>query len=199
MTFDDLLEILPMSPGAEEIPLQGTEPSIGYESAVPKRFVAPPLSPSAALTAIPSKPRVVIISAAGAVGKSTMARSLAATKQAPIWDLAKTGTVGVNSLQGALLSALGLTGYGKFTDAVNKGNGLLLIDALDEGRVKPNEARFTALISDIGKFSTSTTKPTIVLLGRTQVSEFAWIVLETLGVSTALYSIDPFPRKDAYK
>jgi hypothetical protein len=196
MTFDELVAMLPKAP---RITLTSTEPSVIYENEIPKRFVPPPLSLSAALTEAPKSPRVLIISAAGAVGKSMLARSLAAARCAPIWDLAKSGVVGVNSLQGALLNAMGLAGYATFSNAVAKGQALLVIDALDEGRVKTNEAGFEALISDISKFAVGTSLPSVVLLGRTQVSEFAWIVLETLGVSTALYSIDPFPREDAYR
>jgi len=48
--------------------------------------------------------KVIIVSAAGAVGKTTLARQVAHKRNAPYWDLAVDDAVGGHSLTGALVA-----------------------------------------------------------------------------------------------
>ena len=75
----------------------------------------------------------MIISAAGAVGKSTLANEMACKKSAPIWDLAMASAVGENSMTGQLTTSFGFDLAAAVSAKLASGQLFLIIDALDEG------------------------------------------------------------------
>ena len=158
-------------------------------------FVAPSLNVRNAISPL-RKSGILIISAPGAVGKTTLARQLSASTQWPIWDLAAEGPIGKNSLIGALTHALGPSAIGSYLQSLKIGNGCLIIDAMDEARIKITDEAFSAFLHDIATLSGGNGY-SFVLFGRTQIAETAWLNLESLQASPTLINIEMFTRTQA--
>jgi hypothetical protein len=122
---------------------------------------------------------------------------LAYRKQAPIWDLAQASAVGGNSLTGQLTASFGFKLAGNLSEKLIKGAFFVVIDALDEARVKANEAGFEAFIQNIASIAKDAAGTAFVLLGRTQTTETTWLLLQEAGVPASLLSIQPFTREQA--
>jgi hypothetical protein len=88
MDFQALLDQLPNCPGPNVLPIVESPIGFRYVAHGLPEFVGPDLTLSTEIDQPPT-PRIMIISAAGAVGKSTLAKEIAARKQSPIWDLAR--------------------------------------------------------------------------------------------------------------
>lgn len=196
MNLDSFLDRLPRCPGPAAFPLQArSSGAVSYPDHL-EEFVAPDVAVRPDIDASPHN-SVIIISAAGAVGKSTLARELAHARGAPLWDLSLSGPVGQHSLQGMLAAEFGVASVGQVYAALQSGSLFLVIDALDEARVKVTEGAFEAFIADIAALVGTSTSVRAVLLGRTQVAETTWLLLSEAGVDAALYTIEPFSRPQA--
>ena len=117
----------------------------------------------------PSTAPLILVSAPGAVGKSTLARQIAYRTGSVYVDLAATGPVGENTLSGGLLQSGLLDGWSEATVA-------LLIDGLDEARLRVTGEAFESFLRDVARLSSDRPLPT-VLFGRTGAIEYAWLVL----------------------
>jgi hypothetical protein len=193
MNFDDLLAALPACPGPSNAPLSTPTPAFRYHSTGALDFVGPTLSERGD-TKMSATPDILVISAPGAVGKSTLARELAYRKGAPLLDLAEEDTVGAHSVLGRLTSSFGSYSY---STALSQGKLFLVIDALDEGRLKANETGFTAFLKDLAMLAGQKGCCKAVLLGRTHVAEAAWLQLTDLKVDVNIITIDPFSDQQA--
>ena len=192
-TFAQLLERLP---NCDEFNLRhNPDAGISYIDCETPRFVPPNLSDMEDESE-DGPTQVLIVSAPGAVGKSTLAKAIAFDKKALLWDLAAAPEVAGGSLNGMLFSTLG-TGQTDFLEFMTEGLQFLIIDALDEGRLKVNENSFQRLLEDIGQIAQLSKGLCFVLLGRTRVAETAWLVLEDLGVQVSMSRIEPFDREQA--
>ncbi|MGH6705029.1 MAG: hypothetical protein ACRECG_16735, partial [Bradyrhizobium sp.] len=98
----------------------------------PRPFVAPRLDIPGQDPAIIRK-EIIFIEASAAVGKSTLARQVSATLQAPILDLAKV-PVSTGSIR-TLLTGLEAADNSDPVAAFHEGRIPVIIDALDEGRL----------------------------------------------------------------
>ncbi len=196
MNFQELLDLLPDCPGAKALPIKADPGGLRYAEQALAEFTGPDLSPSSQIDQ-PDDPHIMIISAAGAVGKTTLAQEVAYRKQAPIWDLAQGSAVGGNSMIGQLTASFGFDLASQVSGKLSQGELFILVDALDEARVKANEAGFEAFIKNIAEISRTSTGIAFVLLGRTQTAETTWVLLEDAGVPASLSSIQPFTREQA--
>ncbi len=196
MTFDEIAKNLPACPGMEALPIKVRPTGMRYESNGLPEFIGPDIKPSTIIEQ-PDQPKVIIISAAGAVGKSTLAKEIAYRKQSPIWDLAKAKAVGEDSVTGQITSAFGFEIAAQVSQQLLKGRLFLLIDALDEAIVKANEAGYEAFIANIAEIAKDSTGTPFILLGRTQTAETTWLLLDHLGISASLLTIQPFTREQA--
>ena len=142
-------------------------------------------------------PPVIIISAPGAVGKSTLGQAIAWNKKALFWDLAKGDEVGGASFDGMILNTLEGGNTEHFFEWMSSGLMFVIIDALDEGRIKVNENTFRRLLENISSRAQGSQGTCFVLLGRTHIAEEAWLVLKEAGTDAAIYAIEPFNRDQA--
>ena len=192
--FDDLLATLP---ACDRFPISDTPArGMGYVESSISNFIPTSLSPiedgnGDGLT------QVVIVSAPGAVGKSTLAREVARRKGALLLDLAEASEVAANSLQGALLNTLAKGNVEDFFEYLSEGLQCIVIDGLDEGRNKVNDNSFQRFLEDVARIAHDSEGTCFVLLGRTNIAEMSWLVLEEKGVSTSMFSIVPFDRRQA--
>ena len=169
---------------------------IGYvERAIPT-FIPPNLAITEGGDS--SRPvQAIIISAPGAVGKSTLGQAIASRKNALFWDLAKSGVVGDRTLDGMLFSIAG-DRTNEYLEYLLHGLQILVIDALDEGYAKTgNDNAFLSFLGNIAQRAKHAEGVCFVLLGRKQISVDAWCVLGDEGVNAAIYSIEPFDREQA--
>lgn len=141
--------------------------------------------------------QLLIVSAPGAVGKSTLSKSLASERHAVLYDLAAARPVGGASLSGILLNALGGEPADQFAEYLSEGLQFVIIDALDEGRIKVTEDAFLSFLEDIRSRAENSKGICFILLGRTQIAEDAWVVLDGGSSSVLLLSIEPFDRNQA--
>lgn len=119
---------------------------------------------------------VLLVSAPGAVGKTTLAKQICARTGSVYLDLATAGTVGANTLVGGLYRANLLTPW-------TEGKLGLIIDALDEARMRVTEASFLDFLSEVVSLSSAEpSRPRIVLFGRTGAIDDASFWLEASGL-----------------
>lgn len=164
-----------------------------YQDQEPPDFVAPDLRLT--LPTDGGRPRVVLVSAPGALGKSTLARYIACTTGTPLWDLAATSPVALGAVDGALVDSFGDPAFPAVIEAISSGTLSLIIDALDEGRLKTPASAFSAFLDNLARRACkgpSEGPPTFILFGRTRIVEDIWETLEGAGASTEVWQIEPF-------
>lgn len=135
-------------------------------------FMEAPLNESAGFgTGVaPDSSSTILVSAPGAVGKSTLARQIAALTGAVYVDLSKSDPVGGNTLSGGLVKA-GL--YAQW----EAGSTTVLLDGLDEARLRVTQEAFESFLNDVADLAQGREIPT-VLFGRTGAVQDSWLILE---------------------
>ncbi len=180
--FDSLLQSiwLPVSkPGATSRLLVAESPS---------PFVAPTLQVPQDDLADPFAAELILVEAPAAVGKTTMARALSASRRAPLLNLAQV-PVATGSLK-ALISDVPMPDPVR---AFHSAELPLIVDALDEGRMLSGDRGFEAFLETTGEFLLSdrrqVRRPKLVILGRHDSIDLARTGLEILGGDLTVASI----------
>lgn len=138
------------------------------------------------------RPTVILVSAVGATGKTALARQLSIETGLPVLDLGRHKPVGDNTLSGVLMSAFDMHDVTGVLEGLANGKFGLVIDGLDEGRAKTNAKAFEAFLDDVAARVGDSSATTLVLLGRSQTVDDAYLYLSELGVSVGLLEIEPF-------
>lgn len=134
----------------------------------------------------PQTSPILLVSAPGAVGKSTLARQIAFATGAVYLDLAAADPVGGNTLSGGLVRSGVYDGW-------KNGNVAVLIDGLDEARLRVTREAFEAFLSDVAAISKGREVPT-VLFGRTGAAQDAWLILAENGLEVPVLEIGYYDR-----
>ncbi len=162
----------------------------------PRIFIGPDFSLRKDLSGDKASHQVVLVVAAAATGKSILARKLSSRLGAPVWDLAVSDPVGGNDPLIAILSEAFRKNYEVATPiatAIQAGQRSIVVDALDEGRIKVSDEAFGAFIQSMGEVpQTLATRAPVVLMGRRQAIESAWVYLDDAGISPLVVEIDRF-------
>lgn len=116
---------------------------------------------------------VVFIEAPAAVGKSTLARHLAARTASPLLDLSRV-RVSTASLAGLLAT---ITNPIQAREELSAGRLGVIVDALDEARLLSGEKNFEDFLTSTWQLL-SGTDARIVMLGRTETVAFAELSLQ---------------------
>lgn len=195
MTLQEFLDILPQVDQAKH-PIQAAAGTWASYRAEPNpRFVAPPLRDDEAIT--PGGTSVVILSAPGAVGKSTTGQEIALRKGAPFVDLASR-RVGSDGAAGLIFNLFGPNGVQSAFEELRAGGLFLVVDSLDETRLGSGEANFYAFLQDLAaQFSQPAQMPAALLLARTDTADWIQLCLEEFGLRVARYAIDFFDDQAA--
>lgn len=157
-------------------------------------FVAPTLTK---LWQSDTKASVVIVSARGAVGKTTFAGELASKTGAHLWPLGKF-QVGHQFLEGALANAYGDEAYSQVARELREGRRLVVLDGLDEARVHAGLRNFDAFLDSlIQRFRESGEQPSVLILGRPLSANYTAGRLLDGDVNFEWYEIDYFNRDSA--
>lgn len=191
-----LQEILDRLSDCDEFPIGEVLPEgTLYVTEEKINFVPPNLSVSEETPNI-DQAQVLIVSAAGAVGKSTLARAIAFKKRALLWGLAVAQEVGASSLDGMLSNTLKQKKE-DFLEYLSEGYQFIVIDALDEGRLKVNENSFRRLLENVAQLAKDSKGVCFVLLGRKRIAEESWLVLDDQNVKAVILSIESFTKSQA--
>ena len=116
-------------------------------------------------------PKIIIFSAPGATGKTSLAKYISYEYDALYWDLSKN-KVGDNFFSGSILEAVSPPKYSNFISDLNTGNVLLAIDALDEAETISGRKMLGRFIQDINKSLDNPSIPTVLLFSRTETAQF---------------------------
>jgi hypothetical protein len=171
------------------IPMEESTDSFGL---APKRS-EPYIEPTFSKVEFPQeKPVVILISAVGATGETTLAQVLSNQTCLPLLDLANHKPVGDNTLTGLLTSAFRVEDLSRVFEGIGQGTFGVIIDGIDEARSKTTEKAFEAFLDDIARLCKNASTTTFVLLGRTQILDDCWIYLTEKGITTGLITISPF-------
>lgn len=137
--------------------------------------------------------KLVIISAPGAVGKTTFAKYFAAQTNAIYWDLAKL-TVGTGTFEGAILSAIGLNKICSFMQDIAESKVLFAFDAFDEAEMISGRRMLCEFINDIAKVVPEVDTPCALLFARTTTAQFIAAFCKENGISFEHYEIGYFDK-----
>lgn len=160
-------EVLPLKRGFNFTPILGWSYNIEKDIC----FIEAPISISEEFDSVsmPNDSDVLLISAPGAVGKTTLAKQISCETGSIYIDLAEADPVGGNSITGGLVKSGVLNAW--------QNNDLsLLIDGLDEARLKVTQESFEAFLGDIASLAVGSSRP-IVIFGRTGAIQDAWLHL----------------------
>jgi len=127
---------------------------------------------------------VWLVAAPGAVGKSTLAKEISARTGAAYLDLGMANTVAGNYLTGGLFRNDLLTSW-------QQGRMTVLIDALDEARLRVTQQSFEDFLTDLEQLARQRSLP-VALFGRVGIVEEAWLVLCEHGMNCPVFDIDFF-------
>lgn len=164
-------------------------------SAAPEPFVAPTFEREAAQAG--GLREIVLIRASAAVGKSTIARALSSARDVPILDLATTA-VATGSLKGLLSD---LRNGSNPVDAFHLGDLPIIVDALDEGRLRSSENGFISFLDSsadtILESRQVKDRPKLILLGRPEAIEWASLAFSRDGIELSVLDVGYFDEDGA--
>jgi hypothetical protein len=164
----------------EHLPLCGDQPQLAKNSLPPgvqycihqrPEFVPPPMTFSGAAL---KGAQLVVVSAPAAVGKTMLGQFIALRTGGILWDLSHA-RVGNNFALGTLAASHGPDHLGEVVARLQRGEFLIVADALDEARLRVNFDSFTAFIDDLAmQVAKGVTAgvPSVVLLARTETASF---------------------------
>lgn len=191
ITFDELINRLPT---AMSLPLARSAPP-AVETPAHKDFFVPPTLTNVWQT--DAKASVVLVSARGAVGKTTFAGELASRTGAHLWPLGKF-QVGHQFLEGALVNAYGDESYSLVARELREGKRLVVLDGLDEARVHAGLRNFDAFLDSLfERFREAGERPSVLILGRPLAAAYTAERLLDGNVNFEWYEIDYFNRNSA--
>ncbi len=182
VSFDDFLARVRLHEGSAGNP----HPAFYVRDVIPS-FVQPTLR----LVEDSALPSVELISARGATGKSMLAQQVSGLTRVPLWALQDDKAVSADALSARLTSYLATPNpLSAIRDGCLKG---LLIDSLDEARLRVTGQSWTEFIGSLADFASAGIR--LVILGRRRSIEDAWLELSDLNVSASILEISHFDRE----
>ncbi|MGR2856070.1 hypothetical protein FY046_08495 [Erwinia sp. 1181_3] len=133
---------------------------------------------------------IILISAPGAVGKSMMAKELCNKTGSIYLDLSVASTIAGNYVIGGLANKNILQEW-------DQGTVGLVIDSLDEARLRVTQTSFEDFLKDVNNVSTRSNKP-IIIFGRVGIIEETWLILkENHDLNCPVFDIEFFDDSEA--
>jgi len=141
---------------------------------------------------------VVLISAPGAVGKSTLALHLGAQHATALWDLSRI-SLGDNTFIGTLATDFGALALGNILDGLKRGKVLFVFDAFDEAEILSGWDRVENFVREIWQYVGTAEYVAAIFLARTETAALLSALLDELGSSEShtLLEIDYFDEVSA--
>ena len=192
MTYSHLRSIVKSN--KQQIAIGAPSDSFFVETNVVKPYVPPTFSKVDFPTENPS---ILLVSAMGASGKTTTARSLSFDTDLPVLDLAKNEGVGDRTLTGTITDSYPVGKIGDVLSGIQRGTCGVIIDGIDEAQSKTTEESFEAFLNDIIRRSSGGGATSIIILGRGQAILDVWCYLGDAKADVGLLKIDPFNIEQA--
>lgn len=147
---------------------------------------------------VSQQPRYIIISAPGAVGKSTLAEFMAKELRATYWDLSKID-VGASTFNGTLLDMYGPNSITEVYGLIASGKLRFIMDAFDEAEIRAGHGRIDDFLKQIHRHGKDSKQVIAVFFARTETATMMQMMLEdfTPRGSISLYEVEFFDRKRA--
>lgn len=142
--------------------------------------------------------QIILISAVGATGKSTLAHELSCNLHCPIVDLGKAEVMAGNSLTGIIYKKLSPADGASFVQDLKSGCATMVIDGLDEGFQRTKTQGYFDFLDDVIGMTAPQGK-SFILLGRTNAIELAYLHFDSKNIKTVTYQIEPFTIEQAYE
>src|ERR1043165_3588688 len=140
---------------------------------------------------------IILVSAPGAVGKTTFADAVANSQGSPVFDLS-TRRVGNDTFTGLIGNAFGHENFSDVYTRLKTGEFLIVIDALDEARVSSGQENFIAFLEGLAShFKGHESTPSVVLLARVDTAELVEIALSLHNVSYQRFTLALFDEDKA--
>jgi hypothetical protein len=148
----------------------------------------------------PAKPCVIVIEAAGAVGKSAAALALAERLNWPLVDAAQA-QVGSYSLTGLIYDAFGFDS--SFLADVSRGMTGVIVDALDEAHLRAGTTNFEAFLDNVRKLAGSGNglhRPNLVLFSRPDTANLVrtYFAEKSTPIATGAIEFFTYPQACAF-
>lgn len=134
---------------------------------------------------------IILISAVGATGKTTLAKELSCSLKCPIVDLGVSEVMGGNSLTGIIYKKMNPADGATFVKNLHDGKATMILDGLDEGFQRTKTQGYYDFLDDVIGMTSSKGK-SFILLGRTNAIELAALHFDARGIKTITYQIEPF-------
>ena len=112
---------------------------------------------------------IVLISAPGAVGKSTLADHISAGRATALWDLSRI-QIGDNTFIGTLAETFGAKQLQIVLDGFHKGQTLFVFDAFDEAELLSGWDRVESFVKDIWRYTHESPYIAAVFLARSETA-----------------------------
>lgn len=160
------------------------------------------VQPSVTIEDWPDGATVLLMEAAGAVGKSAAALALAEALHCPLVR-AERAQVGSHSLSGLIHDALGYTS--SYIADLSTGTKCVVVDSLDEAHFRAGTENFLAFLENVQKVSGATPRadvtrrPSVVLFSRTDTAELVKLAFADAGLPLASAKIDFFDLAGAQR
>lgn len=179
-------ETVPLAAILEGLPTPATEIPQGLDALHIIREEAPFIQPEFREYEVESDPKVTLISARGASGKSTLAGHLSKLIQAPLWSLAHDAAVSGDAPTARLGAYLGTA------TPLDEAHRLptLIIDSLDEARLRVTGLSWDQFVASLIDFSRAGVH--LVLLGRKRTVEDVWVEFAERDIPVQWFEISHF-------
>lgn len=144
---------------------------------------------------------ILLISAPGAVGKTTLAGFISAEKQSHLWDLARL-SLGSNTFLGTLAKGFGSSKLSDILQLLSAGQVLFVLDAFDEAEIASGGwADIETFLREIYEYVKQAPRTCMIMLARSETASYIRVILDdieagSLGVY-AMYEIDYFDEEPA--
>lgn len=156
------------------------------------------IKPTLTEIACPKNSKIMLFSAPGATGKSALAKFVSFSKKALLWDLSKE-KIANHSFSGMLVESLGTKLFSEFTNGLETGDAVLIIDALDEAEMISGRVAIETLLTDLRAVCINSVCPNVILFARTETAHFIkeFYSKDSTRLEIAHYEISFFEESDA--
>ncbi|MEI3778060.1 hypothetical protein V1463_04600 [Micrococcus yunnanensis] len=142
--------------------------------------------------------QVLLISSPGAMGKTQAAKKFSESTNSPYVDLSEF-SVGAGSLGGVLGYGYDVEEYARLITSVRSGHAYIVIDGIDEARLRSGDMAFIDFIEGFKKVlkGHSSRMPSVIIFGRPDSIADALILFNASGVSVSRATLKPLDYRGA--
>lgn len=181
-------ELIPFAALVDLLPRAESAPGVGLPAFKTVLTEAPFVEPMMSVFESNDSPRITLISARGATGKSAMAQELSRRLNAPLWALGHDKAVSADALAARLGAYLGRPDPMSAEAVADV--PLLIIDSMDEARLRVTGVSWDEYMASLANFVDLGAK--LVILGRQRTMEDVWYSLAASTDEIGWYEISHF-------